>query len=60
MEWLLVFLLYDDGKIAAHEIGKFKSLTECFQSREQLGSDIGSADGYFPINYQAICVHIKE
>tara|TARA_R110000868_G_scaffold369815_1_gene633303 strand:+ start:752 stop:934 length:183 start_codon:yes stop_codon:yes gene_type:complete len=60
MKWLLVYLFFTNGHIESYEIGKFKSLTECFQAREQLGSAVESTNGYFPINSQAICIRIEE
>ena len=62
MAWLLVFMTYWDGQIMTVGNGLFETQLECFAAREQLSSEVGGFNGYFPANMQAICmkVDIKE
>ena len=62
MAWLLVFMTYWDGQIMTVGNGLFETHLECFAAREQLSSEVGGFNGYFPANMQAICmkVDIKE
>jgi len=36
--------------------GVFDDMIECFYAREQLSTEVGGGDGYFPVNMQAVCV----
>ena len=59
MAWLLVFITYWDGQIMTVGNGVFKTHLECFAAREQLSSEVGGFNGYFPANMQAICMKIE-
>jgi len=39
--------------------GVFETHLECFAAREQLSSEVGGFNGYFPANMQAICMKIE-
>ena len=60
MKWLLVYLFFTNGVITSQEIDKFDIMTDCFEVRENMMRSMGSKDGYFPINHQAICIRIQE
>ena len=59
MAWLLVFMTYWDGQIMTVGNGVFETHLECFAAREQLSSEVGGFNGYFPANMQAICMKIE-
>jgi len=59
MAWLLVFVTYWDGQIMTVGNGVFETHIECFAAREQLSSEVGGFNGYFPANMQAICMKIE-
>jgi hypothetical protein len=59
MAWLLVFVTYWDGQIMTVGNGVFETHLECFAAREQLSSEVGGFNGYFPANMQAICMKIE-
>ena len=59
MAWLLVFITYWDGQIMTVGNGVFETHLECFAAREQLSSEVGGFNGYFPANMQAICMKIE-
>jgi len=59
MAWLLVFVTYWDGQIMTVGNGVFETHLECFAAREQLSSEVGGFNGYFPSNMQAICMKIE-
>ena len=59
MAWLLVFMTYWDGQIMTVGNGVFETHLECFAAREQLSSEVGGFNGYFPANMQAICIKIE-
>ena len=59
MAWLLVFMTYWDGQIMTVGNGVFQTHLECFAAREQLSSEVGGFNGYFPANMQAICMKIE-
>lgn len=59
MAWLLVFMTYWDGQIMTVGNGVFETHMECFAAREQLSTEVGGFNGYFPVNMQAICVKIE-
>jgi len=59
MAWLLVFMTYWDGQIMTVGNGVFETHMECFAAREQLSSEVGGFNGYFPANMQAICMKIE-
>jgi len=59
MAWLLVFVTYWDGQIMTVGNGVFETHLECFAAREQLSSEVGGFNGYFPANMQAICIKIE-
>ena len=59
MAWLLVFITYWDGQIMTVGNGVFQTHLECFAAREQLSSEVGGFNGYFPANMQAICMKIE-
>ena len=59
MSWLLVFMTYWDGQIMTVGNGVFETHRECFAAREQLSTEVGGFNGYFPANMQAICMKIK-
>jgi len=56
MKWILIFITYWDGQIMTVGNGVFDTMTDCFFAREQLSAEVGGANGYFPINMQAVCV----
>ena len=56
MKWVLIFITYWDGQIMTVGNGVFDDMIECFYAREQLSTEVGGGDGYFPINMQAVCV----
>jgi hypothetical protein len=60
MVWLLVFMTYWDGQIMTVGNGVFKTHLECFAAREQLSSEVGGFNGYFPADMQAICMKIEK
>ena len=59
MAWLLVFMTYWDGQIMTVGNGVFETHLECFAAREQLSTEVGGFNGYFPANMQAICMKIE-
>lgn len=59
MAWLLVFMTYWDGQIMTVGNGVFETHIECFAAREQLSSEVGGYNGYFPPNMQGICMKIE-
>ena len=60
MKWILVYLFFSNNEITSQEIDKFDIMTDCFEVRETMMRSMGSTDGYFPINHQAICIRIQE
>jgi len=56
MKWVLIFITYWDGQIMTVGNGVFDDMIECFYAREQLSTEVGGSNGYFPINMQAVCV----
>ena len=59
--WVLVFLNimnsdagYPEPTIEAWY--EYETMTECFFARDKLAASLGSENGYYPINTQAICV----
>lgn len=54
--WTLVFLIFISGELESHVVGSYETMYECFSQREVLSFDLGSSDGYFPLDTQAICV----
>jgi hypothetical protein len=60
MKWILVYLFFSNNEITSQEIDKFDIMTDCFEVRETMMRSMGSKDGYFPVNHQAICIRIQE
>jgi hypothetical protein len=60
MKWMLVYLFFSNNEITSQEIDKFDIMTDCFEVRETMMRSMGSKDGYFPVNHQAICIRIQE
>ena len=49
------------GEVHSVRVGEpYTAMTECFYAREALSYSVGSADGYFPPNSQAVCVYTLE
>ena len=59
MAWLLIFMTYWGGQIMTVGNGVFETHLECFAAREQLSSEVGGFNGYYPANMQAICMKIE-
>ena len=60
MVWLLVFITYWDGQIMTVGNGIFETHMDCFMEREELSSEVGGKNGYFPENMQAICMRVER
>jgi len=55
--WTLVYIFFIAGDLGTVEIGNYEDMYDCFDAREILSIDVGSEDGYFPANSQAVCVY---
>jgi len=62
MKWVLVYIALAQpyGNSFAMDIGMYDDMIECFLEREKLAVELGSTDGYFPVNTQAICVPFES
>lgn len=66
MQWVLVFINviynanagYNEPMIESWY--EYDTMEECFVGREMLLLDLGSIDGYPPINTQAVCVKVSK
>lgn len=59
--WILVYIMITSGEVHSVRVGEpSTTMTECFYAREALSYSVGSADGYFPPNSQAVCVYTLE
>ena len=56
MFWTLVFIAIVNGEARVETIGTFDGIRECFFAREDFAANLGSYDGYFPKNMQAVCI----
>lgn len=54
--WVLVLISVLPYKISAYEKASFNSMEKCFMAREVALADMGSIDGYPPINQNLICI----
>lgn len=57
--WVLVLItLTFHGHPIVEEVGRYESMTDCFDVREQLVLDVGGdpATGHFPKGMQAVCI----
>lgn len=53
MKWILIWISLNNHSLhTSTEMGRFNSMVECFDAREQLVQKVGKPI----INYQAICV----
>lgn len=57
--WVLVFVYLYDTMPYVEKHSEHATMTKCFQAREALGKELSGHPGYFPINSQAICIHIN-
>ena len=60
MKWILVYLYFTGTELQSTHIETFENMVDCFNSRESMSIDLGSVDGYYPVNHQAICVRIEQ
>ena len=56
MIWTLVFIVITPGEVKSETIDTYDNLRDCFFARENLTVELGSYDGYFPVNTQGLCI----
>jgi hypothetical protein len=63
--WVLVFvkLLFPEPgfyDVDAQLYGQYEQIDDCFKARELLIIDMGSVDGYPPVDTQVVCIRTNE
>lgn len=54
--WVLIFVYLYDTVPYVEKYNSYQSIFECFQAREDLGTELSGKPGYFPDGQQAVCV----
>jgi len=59
--WVLVYIMVNvDGGVLASPVDlPMMTMEECFEARELLSNQVGTNNGYFEMNTQAICIQSK-
>ena len=64
MKWMLIYILINNGEpMAINAYGPrhtFDDMYDCFHARESLSEKIGTGQGYFGNNQQAVCVPVES
>lgn len=61
-QWILIYIaLTYHGHPIVEVVGSYDKMIQCFDAREKLSIKLGSDNGYYPVNTQAICIqHVPE
>ena len=54
--WLLVYIVLSNDGIDVGQVANTRTITECFEAREELLQTVAPGEESFPINQQAICM----
>tara|TARA_Y100001954_G_scaffold229597_1_gene275847 strand:- start:482 stop:673 length:192 start_codon:yes stop_codon:yes gene_type:complete len=59
--WVLLFIYFFDATTPVVEkVSQHSNMHECFYAREALSEKIGTGNGYFLPQQQAICINMNE
>ncbi len=58
--WVLVFIYFYDSAPYVETYDVYDSMSECFNGRDILASDVGKGDGYFKAGQQAVCINLQS
>jgi hypothetical protein len=56
--WLLVYIVISMDGIDVGQVANTKTISECFEAREELLVQVNPGEERFPINQQAICMQV--
>ena len=58
--WVLVYIMVNlDGGVLATTVDLPMTMEECFNARDLLSHQVGTDNGHFKMNTQAICIQSK-
>jgi hypothetical protein len=58
--WVLVFIYFYEARPYVETYDTYNSMSECFEGRDTLASDVGKGDGYFKKGQQAVCINFTK
>jgi hypothetical protein len=58
--WVLVFIYFYEARQYVETYDTYNSMSECFEGRDTLASDVGKGDGYFKKGQQAVCINFTK